>query len=540
MYLKLISITLVFFAITPDEVRAQDRYSPLVPPLPLALTSGAQQFRLGDLAITGNTHTKLYVILRMIPISPGEIFNTSLWDLGLEQINRSGLFEPIEQKDVVLKPSPATGLIDVELHLTERDHQRVDFSGGGGTTGGSSIAVDYANTNLTGRADRLTGRVRFGSRERAAGATYSVISYGRVPIYFDLSGFLERLEFVNARTITQEKEPLFVERSGGGSVGVFVPLNRSRFTIASPTRVGLVYAISSTNLADLLLATTTGVRSLEQGGLRTASLTGLFLHNTLDRNLDPQRGRQLTLGVELGGRALGGSLNSFKPYADYRQFWSVGTSSDSREPMAVGFRIRASHIRSFGEPLTERALSTVRGVPVFNRFFLGGETEVRGYDVNSIAPLARLQRFVIDQPNAEPFLSSEVRPVGGDTELLFNSEYRVPLVWQLSAAAFVDIGASLNARSLAKESFETMTIVQSTGTPVTVLTVLKPLKPEQDFLPAYRASIGGELRFPIPILRIPLRLIFAWNPNAQKVVPEGALVAPEKRFTFRIGFSRTL
>jgi outer membrane protein assembly factor BamA len=198
------------------------------------------------------------------------------------------------------------------------------------------------------------------------------------------------------------------------------------------------------------------------------------------------------------------------------------------------------HIRSFGEPFTEKALSTVRGVPVFSRFFLGGETEVRGYDVNSIAPLARLQRFVLNQSNVEPFLSSEVRPVGGDTELILNAEYRIPLVWQLSTAAFFDIGASLNARSLTKESFESMTTVQSTGSTVTVLTVLKPLKPEQDFLPRYRASLGGELRFPIPVVHIPLRLIFAWNPNAQKVLPEGALLAPEKRFAFRVGFSRTL
>ena len=539
MYLKPILITLALIGITAGAAQAQDHYSPLAPPVSSILTRSVQQFRLGDLTITGNTHTKLYVILRMIPISPGEIFNTSLWELGLEQINLSGLFEHIEQKDVVLKPNPATGLIDVELHLTERDRQRVDFSGGSGTTGGSSVSVDYANTNLTGRADRLTGRIRIGSRERAAGASYSAISYGKVPIYFDLSGFFERLEFVNARTVTQEKEPLFVQQSGGGSIGIFVPLNRSRFTISSPTRVGLVYAISSTNLADLLFATTTGVRSLEEGGLRTASLTLLFLHNTLDRQLDPQRGQSFTLGVELGGRALGGSLNSFRPYLDYRRFWSLG-SHDSREPTAVGVRFRASHVRSFGEPFTERALSTVRGVPVYNRVFLGGETEVRGYDVNSIAPLARLQRFVVNQPNAEPFLSSEVRPVGGDTEALFNAEYRVPLIWQLSTAAFFDIGASFNARSLTKESFETMTTVQSTGAPVTVLTVLKPLKPEQDFLPVYRASLGGELRFPIPIVHIPLRLIFAWNPNAQKVVPTGALLAPEKRFAFRIGFSRTL
>jgi outer membrane protein insertion porin family len=182
----------------------------------------------------------------------------------------------------------------------------------------------------------------------------------------------------------------------------------------------------------------------------------------------------------------------------------------------------------------------VRGVPVFRRVFLGGETEVRGYDVNSISPLARVERFVISEGNAPVFLSREVRPIGGDSQLVFNAEYRVPIVWRLSSAAFFDIGGSFNARSLIRESFETMTNVESTGAPVTVLTVLKRLKPGQDLLSGYRSSVGGELRFPIPVLNIPLRLIFAWNPNAQKNAPDGVLIAPEKRFTFRVGFTRTL
>jgi outer membrane protein insertion porin family len=368
------------------------------------------------------------------------------------------------------------------------------------------------------------------------------MSFGKLPVSFDLSGFFERLEFVNAGTLLQGREPLFVERTAGGSIGAFLPLNRSRYTIAATTRAGLIYSFTSTNLADALLMTTAPVRSLEQGGLRIASLTPLLLHDTLDRELDPQRGERLALGAEMGARALGGSLNTLRPYFDYRRFWALGKNKydGSREPTAIGLRIRASHIRAFGEPFREQALSTVRGVPVFRRVFLGGETEVRGYDVNSIAPLARVQRFVLSDGNVPVFLSSEVRPVGGDTELVFNAEYRVPIIWRLSSAAFLDIGTSFDSRSLIKESFETMTRVQSTGAPVTVLTVLRPLKPGQDFLPGYRTSLGGELRFPIPVLNVPLRLIFAWNPNAQRTVPDGALLAPEKRFAFRVGFSRTL
>ncbi|MEK6325544.1 MAG: BamA/TamA family outer membrane protein [Acidobacteriota bacterium] len=527
-----------------SSIAQQNGVSPLAPPAfcsTSATLSQAKQFRLGQLIITGNTHTKLFVILRMIPLTPGDIFNQSLWEFGLEQINRSGLFKPIQQNDVVMKPDDATGLVDVELHLKERDRQRIDMSGGAGTTGGASISLDYANTNLTGRGDRLIGRARIGTRERSGGVSFPSMSYGKLPISFDLSGFFERFEFVNANKLQQGREPLFVQRTAGGSIGAFLPLNRSRYTITATTRAGLVYSFTSTNLADALLLTTASVRSLEQGGLRIASLTPLLLHDTLDRELDPQRGERLALGAELGARALGGSLNTFKPYFDYRRFWALGNENDeSREPTAIGFRIRASHIRSFGEPFLQQALSTVRGVPVFRRVFLGGETEVRGYDVNSIAPLARLERFVISDGNAPVFLSSEVRPVGGDTQVVFNAEYRVPIIWRLSTAAFFDIGTSFNARSLVKESFETMTRVQSTGAPLTVLTVLKPLKPGQDFLPRYRYSLGGELRLPIPVLNIPLRFIFAWNPNAQKQVPEGALLAPEKRFAFRVGFSRTL
>lgn len=50
-----------------------------------APASQAKPFRLGHLTIAGNAHTKLFVILRMIPLAEGDIFNQSLWEFGLEQ-----------------------------------------------------------------------------------------------------------------------------------------------------------------------------------------------------------------------------------------------------------------------------------------------------------------------------------------------------------------------------------------------------------------------------------------------------------------------
>src|SRR5262245_47660299 len=89
-------IPLIFFGIVaPSTLLAQTQTSsPLAPPMYMGVESStpqAKQFRLGNLRITGNTHTKLFVIMRMIPLVEGDIFNQPLWDFGLDQLNRSGL-----------------------------------------------------------------------------------------------------------------------------------------------------------------------------------------------------------------------------------------------------------------------------------------------------------------------------------------------------------------------------------------------------------------------------------------------------------------
>src|SRR5215510_15869629 len=89
-------------------------------------------------------------------------------------------------------------IANVELTLVEGDHQRIDFSGGGGTTGGVSLGVDYENRNLTGRADSFSGQLRIGNLERILSGRYSTILLTTRPIDLSLSGFYQRIEFVDA------------------------------------------------------------------------------------------------------------------------------------------------------------------------------------------------------------------------------------------------------------------------------------------------------------------------------------------------------
>jgi outer membrane protein assembly factor BamA len=110
----------------------------------------------------------------------------------------------------------------------------------------------------------------------------------------------------------------------------------------------------------------------------------------------------------------------------------------------------------------------------------------------------------------------------------------------LSEAAFLDIGASFNIRGLPDQQFSSPVQTNPPTSNTFLITAVRPLGDLGRGIPNYRISTGFELRFMVPYARIPLRLIFAYNPNAQTSPPPATFLAPEKRFAFRIGFGRTL
>ena len=56
-----------------------------------------------------------------------------------------------------------------------------------------------------------------------------------------------------------------------------------------------------------------------------------------------------------------------------------------------------------------------------------------------------------------------------------------------------------------------------------------------------RTSIGAELRVQVPILNVPFRLIYAYNPNARKdqVIDGFPFFFDEKKTVFRFSVGRT-
>jgi outer membrane protein insertion porin family len=140
--------------------------------------------------------------------------------------------------------------------------------------------------------------------------------------------------------------------------------------------------------------------------------------------------------------------------------------------MALGVRGEAGTIRGFGETKT---------IPYYQRYFLGGETQIRGYDARTVAPY---------DPQAKS-------SVGGDKFLLANAEWYFDVFGPLRVLLFFDAGQSY--------------------------------APGQGFYwKTMSTSTGIEARFTMPVLNVPFRMISARNPTRDFYQPPSA-------FKFSVG-----
>jgi outer membrane protein insertion porin family len=146
-------------------------------------------------------------------------------------------------------------------------------------------------------------------------------------------------------------------------------------------------------------------------------------------------------------------------------------------------------------------------VPFYERFFAGGDFDIRGFDFRTLSPISFITRTLsTTDPTTlktvqKPF--DDIVYVGGDTQAVFNLEYRIPIVGHtISLVPFMDMG---NAWVLKKAALERQIV-----TPGLIETL-----PAQ-FLPGtnsgLRMSTGVELQIVMPVLNAPFRVDFALNP----------------------------
>jgi outer membrane protein insertion porin family len=484
-----------------------------------------KQFTLRRLEFLGNTYTRDNVLRREVAVNEGDIFDRSLWEFSVLKLNQLGFFDPIDkEKDAEFRTNEETGEVDINMRVTERGRNQIAFNGGVSGIGGSFFGLDYSTNNLLGRGESLSFQFAFGNRQKSILFSFTEPYVKDRPISVGFSLFTQSQKFFGEGTLlsqntnaitgafgniqdflTTGEENLFTQNTTGGSLFATSPLSefwrpRSRrlVQIARASRIGLSYSYSRSSIEEPPINEQNNPNTLipvvfAQPNITTSRITPSFVYDTRNGTIDPTQGTQVSLAVATAG--LLGDVRTIQPTLSYIHFMPVRRKR-SEKPEVFGFRIVAGHVRSWGitskiAQAQQSSLSFINGVPIYERFFLGDEFTIRGYNVRSISPIAPLDVFVTSRNvsvsttgtgtaaapeglattlatqlsqlgtftgatgNNSIQISRDFRFLGGDTQLLGNFEYRIPIFGPVQLAAFADIGSAFNLTGGSDQTFST-------------------------------------------------------------------------------------
>lgn len=483
-----------------------------------------KQYFVRRIDFSGNTTTRDKVIRRELLLSEGDIFNNHAWELSILRLNQLDYFDKIDPKNADIKRNTKNSTVDILLKLKEKGKQSISLTGGVSGLAGSFIGLSYQTNNFLGLGETLTLSGQVGDIQKSAlfGFTEPYLFDRPIATGFTVSytsfkfnqSQQESILFGQKIQINPNIEQDYTQNTTGGTVFASYPLRRFSFA-----RLGLTYGYSHTNITAFSTASTDLFEVLNFQSLAGPSaLTGIdssylnptLTYNTVNNPMNPTTGKSLFYSFKVEG--IGGNVKATTHVVEAKYFRPTYHKRN-----VLAFHFVGAFATGYGG----------RVVPPFERLFLGGEQDLRGFDIRTVTPIAFIPiatttSFTYLDPTrldiagnpttratpAIPVLTFEPSFPGGDTSGVFNGEYRIPIVGPVSTSLFFDAGA---VGILRKDQLQLNTSGLSSITSLfpnfTSNSLL--IQPGTNFKP--RASAGIEFVVQLPIINAPFRLYWAYN-----------------------------
>ena len=438
-----------------------------------------EQFFVNRIEFTGNSTTHDEVIRRELQIVENAVFNTEALKYSVRRLNQLGFFEPLDDTAVnVEKNDQVENEVNVTIALSEANLNQLTFGAGVSQYDGFFGQISFSTANFMGRGETLGVNLMSGSRSRNHSISFTrPFNFGR-PISIGSQVYSRRMEWIGS----------FTEETTGASV-------TAGFPISYFTRVYLGYSLDQSQVSDVnpfmgtnpeLLAYNPFLSDallLGSGGMRTISkVIPQIRYDTVDHPIFPTQGTTLAARVELAGA--GGNTRFVKPTLE-STWWTPHLSNT-----IFGVHAQVSYIMA-GDP---------GSIPVFERLWLGGEYSVRGFDIRRIGPtMADVNPGMVD-----PYSYQGRMVLGGNKSVLFNVEYQFLIGGPVRLISFYDAGQ-----------------VQDFGS--------------QFMMNDFKSSTGIELRIFMPMLNVPFRLIYYYNPQLDGVFNDRLYEQERHGFRFSMG-----
>jgi outer membrane protein insertion porin family len=430
--------------------------------------------------IRGNSKTRDKVIRRELRIIEGEPYSQSKLDYSKRRVNALGYFEKV---DVTTRRGSTDSMMEVNVEVSERPTGTFQIGAGFSSVENFIAQAQISQNNFFGRGQSLTVQAQLSSLRQLFLLSFQDMYFLDTKWTFGFNLFKQDRYLYS-----------FIRSSYGGSLTwgyllgddlrLLLTYNWERVGISSGSALRGFFAggqrdpIPPGSLANLLRS---GV---------TSSTRGVLSYDTRNDRMFPTKGWYNTLSGEIADTFLF-SQNIFTRYeATLRYFYPIWG------PFVLRLKVDGGLIAS----------RDARGVPIFERYFVGGIYDIRGFAPRSLGP-------IIHAPDGQ-FADASLIPfrIGGNAQVIANAEIEFPLFDKVGirGVVFTDVGNSFNL----EQSYCALR-------PRDVDPSKDPCKRPWD-LNAYRASWGFGLRWfsPIGPLRFEWGIPFRTLPGEQPIVFE--------------------
>jgi len=396
--------------------------------------------------IVGNTRTKDKVIRREVLIAPGDVFNSVRVETTKKRLDNLGYFSKVETYP---EDTGVSGRKDLTIQVEEKRTGSLNFGAGFSTVDNlvGFIEMTQGNfdlmnwPNFTGAGQKFRVRIQYGTSRK------DFIMSLTEPYFLDRRLSLGGQIFFNEADYYSD---LYSQRNYGFSM-------ETRKAVGTFTSVSLVYLLQRTELFDISPTASTALL-LESGAATKSQISPSINFDTRDNPFLSRRGTRVFFGPYLAGGFLGG------------------------ETQIYGFNLEVAHfihlpkdtiLQLQGQIATVDTWGDGRLVPIYDKLFLGGSNDLRGFDYRDVSP-----RDI----NGEP--------LGGKSLARFTVEYTVPIIEKARAAVFYDTGY-VNAESW---NFNTNHLVSDIGIGLRLDLPIGPIRIDYA-IPIEKDVYGGSGKF---------------------------------------------
>lgn len=391
--------------------------------------------------VVGNSRTDTQTILDEVTLRQGSPLGLTDIVESQRRLSALGLFRVVRLTEGPRRPGTST--VDLIVTLEEAPATTIGYGGG-------FELVERLRTRPTGAEDVLEfsprGFFEITRRNIAGGnrslSLFTRLSFAPDDVPHDPERDGRGFGISEYRVVSTYREPrafafdadLLVSAGLERAIRTSFSFNRRLASTEllkrlTPTvRVSGRYSLEYTTLVDQ------GIREDERllidrlfPQFRLSIFSTSLTRDTRDDPVDPGRGSLAVVDLDVAPRALGSEVGFVRSFGQVFRYARLPFAP--RVVLAAGARIGLargfSRIVESPQPVTEAGVE-VREVPASQRFFAGGGTTVRG--------------FQLDRLGVPEILNTDGLSNGGNAMLVLNGEVRIPVWKALGAVAFVDAG----------------------------------------------------------------------------------------------------